>query len=323
MVLFRYFVATLPVLMCVSSLHCQTLPQSAGTLSLDNAVETLQQDFRGPPVWRRGAVQVNEKTKPLSDPSFSWAAGYIWSHPPIGAADGWPRPTKDFPAWTSNGAADTDPNGDMIAQVGELRSPLTWSRTLNVTARKMPDDLAATINRPDPRDYISGTITSFPYAQLYGVFAISAKLPKGKGLWPAFWLLPSDKSWPPELDIMEVIGREPNTLYTTLHVANGRAYALGTKTQTDLSAGFHEYAVDWGPDKIDWYFDRKLVFSQPTPSELRKPCYVLANLSVGRANSWGGEPDGATHFPATMQIAYIRVWQRPSYLELKNSDTRK
>jgi hypothetical protein len=312
MIAFRYLVCILLTLACLSPLYAQSPHLNDEALSLSDTVETLNQDFHKAPVWRRGAVQVNERPKPLSDPSFSWAAGYIWDHPPLGVRTKWPPPAENFPAWTSNFGAEADPNGDMIAQIGEAVSPLTWTGRLNITARKMPSDLAASIGPSDPHGYLSGAITSFPFSQLYGVFSMSAKLPAGHGLWPAFWLLPADKAWPPEIDIMEVIGREPNTLYTTIHKLDKSASGHGTKMPTDLSAEFHEYTVDWEADKIDWYFDKKLVFSQPTPPELTKPCYILANLSVGQAKSWGGAPDETTPFPATMQIAYIRVWQRLS-----------
>jgi len=295
-------------------LHAQSNPASDNSLLLDNAVATLDQEFKTAPVWRQGAVQVTAPIKPLSDPSFSWAAGYIWSNPPIGVKAEWPPSGKKFPAWTGNNGDDTDPNGDMIAQIGEARSPLIWSGTLHLTARKMPPDLAATIDKPRP--YMSAAISSFPYAQLYGVFAISAKLPSGHGLWPAFWLVPADKSWPPEIDIMEVIGREPTTLHMSVHMngptgqtVQGNAF----DTHSDLSAGFHEYAIDWGPDKMNWYFDRKLVFSTPTTAELHKPCYIIANLAVGKPDGWGGAPDDTTKLPASMDVAYIKAWQRSGY----------
>jgi beta-glucanase (GH16 family) len=178
----------------------------------------------------------------------------------------------------------------------------------------MPPDLAAAINKPRP--YMSAAISSFPYAQQYGVFVISAKLPSGHGLWPAFWLVPADKSWPPEIDIMEVIGREPTTLNTSVHMSSPKGQTVqgnAFDTHTDLSTGFHEYAFDWGPDKMNWYFDRKLVFSAPTPAELHKPCYIIANLAVSRPDGWGGAPDDTTKLPASMDVAYIKVWQRPDY----------
>jgi hypothetical protein len=284
------------------------------TLSLAGAVETLHEDFHSPPAWRRGAVQVQDSPRPLSDPAFSWAAGYIWDHPPLGAPAPWPQPTRDFPAWTSNATADADPNGDMVARLGPALAPLAWSGTLDLTARRMPPDIAATIGPPDPRGYMGAAITSFPFAQVFGVFAMSARLPRGNGLWPAFWLLPVDKSWPPEIDIMEVIGRQPETLYTTVHLAGPKAIGHATQTHRDLGADFHEYAVDWGPVTISWYFDRRLVFTIPTPDELKKPCYILASLGVAGPGQWGGPPDATTQLPATMHIASIRVWQRPAYL---------
>jgi beta-glucanase (GH16 family) len=312
MFLFRFSV----ILLLITASPCLLYAQSGSDnmLSLGNAIETLDQEFHQAPVWRQGAVQVTASMKPLNDPSFSWAAGYIWSNPPIGVKAEWPPSGKKFPAWTENNGADTDPNGDMIAEIGESRSPLTWSGTLHLTARVMPPDLAATIDKPRP--YMSAAISSFPYAQLYGVYAISAKVPSGHGLWPAFWLVPADKSWPPEIDIMEAIGREPSTLYTTVHTngPNGHtAKGQATDTHIDLSSAFHEYAVDWGPERINWYFDRKLVFSAPTPPDLHKPCYIIANLAVGTHEGWGGAPDDTTKLPASMDIAYIRIWQRLDY----------
>jgi hypothetical protein len=309
----RLFVCVLLAAARPAALAAQTAPPGEATLSLADAVETLRQDFRTAPVWRGGGVQVNAPRRPLSDPAFSWTAGYIWDHPPAGVPAAWPPPTHDFPAWTSNGNADADPDGDMIARIGPALSPLTWSGMLNLTARPMPPDLAATVGKTDPHDYLGAAITSFPFGQLYGVFAMSARLPRGPGLWPAFWLLPLDNSWPPEIDIMEVIGRQPGTLYTTVHVKGPAAYGHATATHADLAADFHEYAVDWGPETIRWYFDRRQVFALPTPAELRKPCYILATFAVGAPGQWGGPPDETTPFPATMTVASIRVWQRAGY----------
>jgi len=282
-----------------------------------DTLETLDQRFNELPAWREGGIQVDAPIMPLNHPSFSWAAGYIWTHPLAGGPSPWPQPIKNFPAWTSNGSADASPNGDMMRRMDKKLVPLTWSETLNFTVQEMPSELAGTVGREDPKQYIGATINSFPFAQKYGVFAMSAKLPGGKGIWPAFWLVPADKTWPPEIDVMEVIGTEPSTLYTSVHTnipSRETAHGQGTDTHLDLSAAFHEYAVDWGPERIDWYFDRKLVYSQPTPPDLHKPCYIIANVGVGKPNGWGGAPDASTHFPATMQVAYIKAWQRSEYL---------
>ncbi len=285
-------------------------------LSVKGARMTLNATFDKPVEWRHGATDTDAVPLPLSDGSFSWTAGYIWNHKPLG--DNSHR--HDFyPAWTSNSIAEASPNGDMIRRLGPERSPISFGDGLMLTARPMPADLAATVPEIDPHDYISGTITTFPYSQTYGVFAMSAKLPRGNGLWPAFWLIPADKSWPPEIDIMEVVGREPSTVYTTVHTNYPKretATGYGTVTNLDLSAAYHEYAVDWGPERINWYFDGKLVYTLPTPADLHKPCYIIANLSVGKPDSWDGGPDTTTKFPATMHIAYIRAWQRPEYAKM-------
>src|SRR5579859_3937962 len=303
---------------CSEEVSGSKAPYSLGSeLSFADTTQVLDQSFNELPLWREGGVQVDSSALPLNDSSFSWAAGYIWNHPLAGQPLPWPPPVRNFPAWTSNGSADASPNGDMMRRMERKLVPLTWSGTLNFTVQEMPPELAATVGDEDPKQYIGATINSFPFAQKYGVFAMSAKLPGGKGIWPAFWLLPADKSWPPEIDVMEVIGREPSTLYTSVHTNIPRketAYGLGTNTRLDLNADFHEYAVDWGPEKIDWYFDRKLVYSRPTPPDLHRPCYIVANVAVGKATGWGGAPDSSTRFPATMHVAYIKVWQRSEYL---------
>jgi hypothetical protein len=301
-------------------LYAQDNPSKNDTLSLENTRATLNQEFHVLPVWRPGAVEVDAEARPLNDPSFSWVAGYLWDHPVVGYISPSPQHENNYPAWTSNGAAEASPNGDMISLMAKNLAPFTLSNGLNFTVRKMSAALAETVGKSDPKAYIGATINSFPYSQLYGVFAMSAKLPRGRGLWPAFWLVPADKTWPPEIDIMEVIGREPSTLHTTVHYKDPQGHSeagQATDTHLDLSAGFHEYTADWGPERIDWYFDRKLVFSQPTPPDLHKPCYIIANVAVGSSENWGGAPDSSTHFPATMQVAYIKAWQRSEYLAAK------
>ncbi len=292
-------------------------------LSYGNTQLLLVQNFdqmKTAPVWRPGGVQVGTAMKPINDKTFSWAAGYIWNHAVVGSKVNWPPAKTNFPSWTSNNNADADPNADMIAKMDPALSPLSLSGgALNITARPMPADLAKTISSSDPKNYMSGSIVSYPYSQQYGIFIIKAKIPKGKGLWPSFWLLPYDLSWPPELDVFEILGSDTFTVVNTVHSpgAGGSDNSQGHATRStwqDLSADFHEYAVDWGPDKIKWFLDGNLIASQATPSAMKKPCYIIANLAVGQPWNWGGGPDSKTVFPATMQIKSISVWQRPEYV---------
>lgn len=159
--------------------------------------------------------------------------------------------------------------------------------------------------------YTSGMVTSFgKFSQKYGWFEIRCRMPKGKGMWPAFWLLPDDKSWPPEIDVLEVLGHETDKVYLTNHYkkANGEHEGKGENYKgQDFAGGQHTFAVDWEPNSIVWYVDgvERYRTTENVPSV---PMYVLANLAVG--GDWPGNPDDTTPFPSTMDIDYIRVYRR-------------
>jgi beta-glucanase (GH16 family) len=154
----------------------------------------------------------------------------------------------------------------------------------------------------------------------YGYFEISAKMPRGAGLWPAFWLLPENGTWPPEIDVVEQIGI-PTTIHQTIHyVSGGERAAKGTPiTVADTTAGFHTYAVDWEPATITIYFDGHPTSSWPTPPDMKQPMYILINLAVGGASSWPGPPDSSTAFPANMFIDYVRAFASPNSINIQGS----
>lgn len=161
--------------------------------------------------------------------------------------------------------------------------------------------------------YTSGMVASYQkFATTYGYFEMRAKMPKGKGMWPAFWLLPTSLEWPPEIDILEVLGHDPATLYTTLHfktkdIPHGSS-GTNVYAGADLSAYFHLYAVDWEPDGIRWYFDGREVY-QLEANNPAQPMYMIANLAVG--GDWPGSPDKDTVLPNYFEIDYIRVYRDP------------
>lgn len=152
--------------------------------------------------------------------------------------------------------------------------------------------------------YVSGLISTQPsFSQTYGYFEMRAKLPAGKGLWPAFWLLPEDLSWPPEVDIMESVG-DPSKYYVTYHSAAARD--SGTETPIAPNA-FHVFAVSWDRENVVWYLDGREVKRLPTPADMHKPMFMIANLALG--GDWAGYPDATTPFPATYEIDYIRAYR--------------
>ena len=118
---------------------------------------------------------------------------------------------------------------------------------------------------------------------------MKAQLPAGQGFWPSFWLLPTDGSWPPEIDIFEVLGNDPTTAYFSLHTQTGPTTNAKVSLLPDLSTGFHTYGLDWQADTIRWYVDGNQVAEAATPADMQKPMYMLLNLAVGDTGSWPGQ----------------------------------
>lgn len=148
------------------------------------------------------------------------------------------------------------------------------------------------------------------FSQEYGRFEIRCRVPKGKGMWPAFWLLPDPKGWPPEIDVLEILGHEPNKVYLTQHYrdAQGKHQSHGGSwSGPDFSAGFHDYAVEWSPRRIVWFVDGVERFRSEDAVPSGK-MYLLLNLAVG--GSWPGAPDAQTKFPAVLAVDYVRVYQK-------------
>jgi beta-glucanase (GH16 family) len=172
-----------------------------------------------------------------------------------------------------------------------------------------------------PYDYTSGLISTGRtdaegeredrFSFTYGYVEVRAKLPKGQGLWPAIWLMPSDHLSRPEIDIMEMLGHAPDVLEMHYHFeVNGEKRSLGQDRKVaDLSADWHDFAVDWGPEAIIWYLDGKEVWRIEEKAIIsNEPMYLILNLAVG--GEWPGDPDETTVFPARMEIDHVRIWQR-------------
>lgn len=167
-------------------------------------------------------------------------------------------------------------------------------------------------------------ITKKKFEQKYGRFEARIKIPRGQGIWSAFWLLGNDIDkigWAKcgEIDIMENIGREPATIYGTIHGPGyegakgiGKAYKL--PENSIFANDFHVFAVEWKKNQIKWFVDGKL-YQTLTPKHLPKdkkwvydhPFFLLLNLAIG--GSWGGNPDETTVFPQEMLVDYVRVYE--------------
>ncbi|MFD9319502.1 ricin-type beta-trefoil lectin domain protein [Streptomyces sp. NPDC060053] len=171
-------------------------------------------------------------------------------------------------------------------------------------------------------EYTSARLnTSGRFTTTYGRVEARMKVPRGQGMWPAFWMLGNDigqVGWPAsgEIDVMENVGFEPATVHGTLH-GPGYSGSAGIGAGYTLPGGqafadaYHTFAVDWSPNAITWSVDGT-VYQRRTPADLGgrqwvfdKPFFLILNLAVG--GYWPGDPDGSTVFPQQLLVDYVRV----------------
>ena len=170
-------------------------------------------------------------------------------------------------------------------------------------------------------DYTSASLTTRHRASWqYGRIEVRAKLPEGRGVWPAIWMLGSSISrvgWPAcgEIDIMEFIGKEPGNIYGTVHYRrDGRHRSDQGRLETPAPHNdFHVYAIEWYPDRIDFFFGstryKSVTLDQAGTGDenpFRKPHYLLINFALG--GDWGGPFDDAL-LPQKYLVDYVRVYR--------------
>lgn len=164
-------------------------------------------------------------------------------------------------------------------------------------------------------NYTSGTITTGSRVDYggqvkksfgYGYYEMRAKLPKGQGIWPSFWLTNDDPdpAKHQEIDVFEVLGHEPNKVYMTYHRSGQQVYQ-SAYVGPDFSAAFHTFAVDWQPGYIRWYIDG-VKRGEYTGLQFSNQLWIVADTMVGTPGSWSGAPDATTVFPQNYDIDYIR-----------------
>ncbi|MGW0289861.1 family 16 glycosylhydrolase [Streptomyces tuirus] len=245
------------------------------------------------------------------------AAALTWSDEFNGAAGSAPDPGK----WTVETGGSGNGNNELQYYTNSRDNVAhDGNGNLVITARKNTDSgLQCWYGTCQ---YTSARLnTARTFTQAYGHFEARIKVPRGQGMWPAFWMLGNDLGsvgWPNsgEIDIMENVGYEPGTVHGTLHGPGysgsggiGAAYTLpGGRAFAD---DFHVFAVDWTPGKITWSVDGQ-TYQTRTTADLggRKwvydhPFFLILNLAVG--GNWPGSPDGNTQFPQTMTVDYVRV----------------
>ena len=216
----------------------------------------------------------------------------------------------------------------------ELQEYTTSTDNVFVRDGKMTIKAVKTQNDKGKDYYTSGKVTTKGKQDfLYGKVTASAKVPEGKGLWPAIWMMPTNQSlyggWPRcgEIDIMEVLGDDVATAYSTIHYGKPHNEQQGkcVLKENNFAQDFHEYSVEWEPGEMRFLIDDDLILTvndwfsgdvgiddRPYPAPFDQTFYVQLNLAVG--GTWPGNPDATTDFDkAEFEIDYVRVYQKESY----------
>jgi beta-glucanase (GH16 family) len=181
--------------------------------------------------------------------------------------------------------------------------------SLRIVAQRTPLNLKTALS---DFEFTSGVLTTRKsHIQRYGYFEARIKVPSGQALLPAFWMLPFDKSWPPELDIMEAPTQLANTIQHSSHwkSADGKVMSSGCRTVLpNYQWAFHQYGALWTAEKIVYYVDRVPIAQIATPPGMNVPMYMILNLAVGA--DWVGKATATTPMPAEMLVDIVAAYSQ-------------
>jgi beta-glucanase (GH16 family) len=230
-----------------------------------------------------------------------------------------PDPKK----WTYDLGGNGWGNHELQSYTARPENAKIMAGNLVITARQEQYTGVDGITQP----YTSARLkTQGPFAQSYGRFEARIKVPRAQGIWPAFWMMGDDINrvdWPycGEIDIMENIGREPGTVYGSLHAPSFVKPTSDASKGFTLPAGqgyaddFHLYAVEWVPGVVRFYMDENN-YATFTETEWPQggrwvfdhPFFIILNVAVG--GDWPKNPDATSQFPQQMLVDYVRVYTR-------------
>lgn len=245
------------------------------------------------------------------DPGTHWSSAFAdpqWIQVDLGAS------ANELQYYTNDDNVSMDGAGHLVIEARKQATPGTSCPTDQLTGSGTCQYTSARINTGDKFEFT------------YGRVEARIKVPKGNGLWPAFWMMGADfldgRPWPynGEVDIMEVLGKDVKTSYSTVHAPayNGGGGIGGLYTlpgDADYSDDFHVWAAHWDSKGIVYSLDGRTVLTLDKarieqtrgPWVFDHPFYLILNLAVG--GDWPGPPDVSTPFPAKMLVDYVRVYQ--------------
>ncbi len=228
----------------------------------------------------------------------------------------------DWTKWAAEENGHGGGNGELQYFVDRPENVRVEDGKLVIEARKEHFNAAGVV-----KDFTSGRLRTKRRASWqYGRFEVRAKLPEGRGIWPAIWMLPDKETYggwaaSGEIDIMELVGHEPETVHGTLHHTaswpdNKHTGAPFRLKEGKFSDDFHVFTLEWEEGEIRWFVDGELyqTLNEWTttggtfPAPFDRPFHLILNVAVGGA--WPGPPDDSTKFPQRMEVDYVRVYQR-------------
>ncbi len=297
--------------------------------------------------WIAVALLIGAYVGPISAFAFGPPAGPEWK---LAWSDEFDGAQIDRAKWDfaiGNGFYNVDAkawvpgwgNNELEYYTDEAENAFVREGMLHIRAIKKPyKDFAYTSARLTTAKKDRGAL----FSKTYGRFEFRAKLPVGKGIWPALWMLPQTEAYGPwpcsgEIDVMEARGHEPNKVVGTTHFGTRwPAYAHASKDYVLPNGGsiadFHVYAIEWEPGEIRWYVDGRISATQSSwwsrsrtdgakgqggggedklnawPAPFDQPFYLVMNVAVG--GNFLGNPDETTRFPVEMVVDYVRVFDK-------------
>lgn len=169
---------------------------------------------------------------------------------------------------------------------------------LNLTATPEPTGGSNVWGQPEEYGCTSGMVTTFPsFDFTYGLVQVTARIPFGKGLWPAIWLVPQNWQWPPEIDILEHWGTN-STARATLHPLAG-PQQFSVVSTPGIDDGWHTFTLSWTPTRLTWWYDGKQVLTTTT-SVPKQAMYLILNLAVN-----DDSPGGCN---GTLSVKSVKIW---------------
>jgi|GEM_PF-992650 len=180
------------------------------------------------------------------------------------------------------------------------------------------DNNLVIIAKNEDKLYTSGLVnTKSKIEFLYGTVTVRLKYPEGKSFFPAVWMLPANDTSYPEIDIMEVVGHKPDTVYFVYHYHNGEKRKFAYKSNIVDYDAYHTYTLQWTPESLAWYIDDEQIF-QVTRDIPDEPMYLIINFAIGGV--WPGAPDANTVFPSKVLIDYVKIVPYELYKREKIND---